>query len=218
MRFTQGSRLLIYPHEGLTGCWYVHFPDYEEMTFLERYLRPDDLFYDAGANAGLFAVMAGSFGCPVIAFEPVPHTYQRLVENVELNPELKIDSRNQAIGSEPGRLKMTTGFGTGNHILRDDEVADAVSVEVVTLDSVAESGGVPAFIKADVEGFELEMLRGATRILSSPLLRGFLLETFRPHNWNQPKLKAIESLLVALQHFRIRFGNRISKKESKHAP
>ena len=69
--FLRGTKLKVYPHEGLTGFWYVTYPDYAEMRFMERLLRPGDRFFDVGANAGGIAVFAASLGCKVTAFEPV---------------------------------------------------------------------------------------------------------------------------------------------------
>jgi hypothetical protein len=90
---------------------------------------------------------------------------------------------------------MTTGFGTGNHVLRSGESVPSVEVEVVTLDEAVRSHSKPTFLKVDVEGHELDVLRGAHTLLESTELEGLLLETFRPHNWRLPKLREIERLL-----------------------
>jgi FkbM family methyltransferase len=194
--FFGGTCLRVYPHEGLTGYWYVGMPDYEEMVFLQRFLRSGDIFYDVGANSGPFAVLAAGLGCAVTAFEPVSQTFQRLSEHATLNRNHgALTPLNVAVGSHSGTLRMTTGFGTGNHVLKPQEDAPFVEVPVVTLDEIANERSTPNFIKMDVEGHELEALRGAESILQSHDLQGLLLETFRPHNWRQQKLQAIESLL-----------------------
>jgi FkbM family methyltransferase len=187
---------MVYPREGLTGYWYLGFPDYEEMMFLSRFLRSGDRFYDVGANAGAFAVLATSMGCPVVAFEPVPVTFSRLIENAMLNRDLgSITCLEVAVGAGLENFLMTTGQGTGNHVLKPGETAESIEVTVTTLDDVAGTHGFPSFIKMDVEGHELEALKGAESVLRSTELHGLLLETFRPHNWEQPKLRAIEGLL-----------------------
>jgi FkbM family methyltransferase len=196
--FANGTRLAVYPHEGLTGYWYVEFPDYEEMIFLRCFLRAGDVFYDVGANAGAFAIFAAGLGCQVVAFEPVPHSYQRLRENVALNvAACSITPLNQAVGASAGELRMTTSFGTGNHVLPPGESSPSVEVKMVTLDEIIREQPIPTFIKVDVEGHELEVLKGASTLLGLPMLQGLLLETFRPHNWQQPKLQALEKLLQA---------------------
>jgi FkbM family methyltransferase len=190
------ARLRVHPHEGLTGYWYVGMPDYVEMDFLARYLREDDVVYDIGANAGGFAVFAASFGCHVTAFEPIPHSFKRLEENTVLNhPGCRIEPYNLALGSAPGTLRMTAALGTGNRIAAENESGPCVSVEVTTLDEFVRSRTHPTFLKLDVEGHELEVLLGAENVLASPSLRGLLVETFRPHNWRDAKLREIEDLL-----------------------
>jgi FkbM family methyltransferase len=196
MALTRGTRLAVHPREGLTGYWYVGYPDYEEMMFLEHFLRPGDVFYDVGANAGALSVFAAALGCEVFAFEPVPETFRRLMENVELNmPHCSILPLNIALGSAEGRLRMTTGFGTGNHIVQPHEGSVSVEVDVSTLDLLTETYPAPTFLKVDVEGHELEVIKGAGALLDSPVLAGLMLETFRPHNWKLPQLQEMEILL-----------------------
>lgn len=192
------ARLCIYPHEGLTGYWYVGRPDHEAMEFLARYLRKEDVVYDVGANAGGFAVFAASFGCEVNAFEPIPDTFRRLEENAALNrPRHRIEAHPLALGEAPGTLRMTASLGTGNRVVTEDESGPCLSVEVTTLDAWIQSRSRtgPTFLKLDVEGHELEVLLGAGEVLASPALRGLLVETFRPHNWQLPKLRRLEDLL-----------------------
>lgn len=190
------TKLWIYPHEGLTGFWYLELPDYEEMLFLRRYLRAGDIFYDIGSNAGGFAVYAAGYGCNVVAFEPVPHSFARLQENAEVNrPRFLIEPVNLALGRNSGTLEMTTTLGTGNHVVKPGESAPSVRVDVMTLDDFVGRREYPRFLKIDVEGHELEVLSGAETILASPGLDGLLVETFRPHNWRMPKLQQIEGLL-----------------------
>ena len=190
------ARLWVHPHEGLTGFFYVGLPDYEEMEFLARYLRPDDVFHDIGANAGGFAVFAASFGCRVTAFEPIPRSFSRLAENAALNrPDCRIETCHLALGRTPGTLRMTVALGTGNRVVADDEAGPSIPVEVTTLDEFVRTRPRPTFLKLDVEGHELEVLLGAREVLAAPSLQGLLVETFRSHNWHLPKLRQIEDLL-----------------------
>jgi FkbM family methyltransferase len=196
IRLWNQAHLLVYPREGLTGFWYVGLPDYEEMRFLARYLRAEDVVYDIGANAGGFAVFAAGSGCQVNAFEPIPRSFSRLAENAALNrPGCRIEPHPLALGRTPGTLRMTLALGTGNRVATDDEDGPSVSVEVTTLDEFVRTHPVPSFLKLDVEGHELEVLLGAEEVLASPSLQGLLVETFRSHNWHLPPLRRIEELL-----------------------
>lgn len=196
MSFVRGTQLAVYPREGLTGYWYVVQPEYEEMSFLERFLRPGDTFLDVGANAGAFAVLAVSFGCQVVAFEPVPSAFRRLEENAALNHRFgSITALNQAAGSAAATLRMSTGFGTGNRILRTGEDLPSTEVAVVTLESAIPTLSKPTFVKIDVEGHEWEVIQGATALLQSEHLIGLMIETFRSHNWKLPGLRSLEDRL-----------------------
>ena len=196
MKGPNETRLWIYPHEGLTGFWYSILPDYAEMSFLANYLRAGDVFYDVGSNAGGYAVYAAGLGCRVVAFEPVPLSFARLRENVEVNrPSCSIEPVNLALGSQSGSLEMTSAFGTGNHVVAGGQTEGLVVVEATTLDEFVRSSVSPGFLKIDVEGYELEVLSGASEVLASPALQGLLLETFRPHNWQQPMLRQMETIL-----------------------
>lgn len=198
MNFVNGSRLAIYPGEGLTGFWYVEIPDFEELSFLSRRLWPGCVFYDVGANAGAYSVFAAARGCRVYAFEPVPHTFRRLEENAELNrPGLSINCVNRALGSSSRSLRMTFELGPGNRIITSDDSAPSVEVSCTTLDAFTEEHEAPDFIKIDVEGHELEVLRGARKTLATPSLKGLLVETFRPSNWHLPQHQELERLLAS---------------------
>jgi FkbM family methyltransferase len=166
------------------------------MVFLQRFLRSGDIFFDVGANAGAYAVLAGGIGCEVTAIEPIPQTFAKLTENISLNLKVgDINALNVAVSSAPGVLRMTTGFGSGNHILNPGEQADSVEVAVTTLDILTRDGHAPTFIKMDVEGHEVEVLKGALSTLRSSRLTGLLVETFRPHNWRNKSLQELESIL-----------------------
>ncbi len=160
--FVNGTRLEVAPHSALTGCWYVVLPEYEEMAFLLRLLRPGDEFFDVGANAGAFSVLAASCGSAVVAFEPNPAAFDMLQRNVTLNSSFgPIVAENIAVGSSATRVRMTTEYGAGNHVLKDNETAASVQVNMTTLDDYCRRCLTPTFIKLDVEGHELEVALGA---------------------------------------------------------
>lgn len=187
---------MIYPGEALTGFWYVTYPDYAEMRFMEAFLRADDRFFDVGANAGGMAVFAASLGCRVTAFEPVPSTYRRLVENAVLNATAdRIETKLAAISDRVGKMSITTHLGPCNRKVQPGENSPSVEIETTTIDEQAGIIGIPCFMKIDVEGHEYEVLLGAEKTLASDCLAGLVMETFRAERFDSSDLRRIERLL-----------------------
>jgi FkbM family methyltransferase len=170
-----GSRLwLRRGWTGLTGNYYAGLNDFEEMAFLLHFLRPADLFVDVGANMGSYTVLAGAVSrSRVIAYEPVRETYLRLVANVELNGiEGNVVTRNAAVGTMTGFLQMTSLLDSTNHVT--DNTGEGERVLSVALDGdVAET---PVLLKIDVEGYELDVLKSASRHLANPALKAIIIE------------------------------------------
>jgi FkbM family methyltransferase len=172
------ARLVVAPGEaGLTGNVYCGLLEYPEMAFVLHALRPDDLFLDVGANLGAYTVLASKVvGARTLAFEPVASTVERLREQIRVNGmDDRVTVLNAGVGSAPGELSFTTGGGPTNRVSLSPDAPGCVRVPVVRLDDV-----VPphqrVFAKMDVEGYEYEVLRGATRLLESTDLRGLIVE------------------------------------------
>jgi FkbM family methyltransferase len=176
--FANNTCLLVPPH--MKGSIHYIWPglyDFEEMSFIMHFLRSDDLFIDAGANIGVFTVLAsGVTGARTIAFEPAPFAYQFLARNVLLNNlSTLVSARNMALGSRAGKIRFTAGLGTENHVVTDKDGVESVEVESSTLDAQI-AGLEPAVIKIDVEGFEYEVLAGGQDCLTKPSLQALIVE------------------------------------------
>ncbi|MEQ8262157.1 FkbM family methyltransferase [Pseudohaliea sp.] len=174
-----GTKLLVRNGEtGLTGNIYTGLHEFIDMAYVLHLLRKADVFADVGANAGSYSILAcGAVGARGFAFEPVPATHARLVENLRLNCiEECVDHPQIGIGKESGIIRFTTDGDTVNHVLAEGEVTvDAVDVEVLTLDE-ALGASEPMLLKIDVEGFEMPVLMGASRVLNSSALNSVIIE------------------------------------------
>jgi FkbM family methyltransferase len=144
--------------------------DEPEFGQLEQWIRPGDTVIDVGANVGHYTVrlarIVGSTG-RVIAFEPVPHTFAMLVENLESAALGHVTFVNAAATREPARLKFDVPqWEWGGLNYYQSRVSDAGTTEVVGLpvDAVLPPGKV-TFVKVDVEGHELACLHGCRRLL-----------------------------------------------------
>lgn len=177
--FVNDTRLLVKPGmTGATGNIYCGLHEFEDMAFVLHFLRPGDLFVDIGANIGSYTILASATGANAISFEPVPSTFDLLLDNVHLNRlESRVDARNQAVGRSSGKLEMIADQDTTNQALRtgDRYTGKTIHVPVVTLDD-ALNGAVPKLIKIDVEGFETEVLAGAAETLANPELLAVIME------------------------------------------
>jgi len=174
-----GSKFLVRTGEtGLTGNIYTGLHEFPDMTFLLHVIRDDDLFIDVGANFGSYTILACSaIGASGYAFEPVPNTYRRLIENIRLNHlENRVKCLNIGVGREQGSVAFTSDMDTTNHALASGEHSDhEIIVEVSTLDSVLE-GESPSLMKIDVEGYETLVLEGALETLENPTLNSVIME------------------------------------------
>jgi FkbM family methyltransferase len=177
--FVNDTRLLARPGmTGATGNIYCGLHEFEDMGFVLHFLRPGDLFVDIGANIGSYTILASAAGASTISFEPVPATFEALLDNIHLNRLVtRVDARNKAVGRASGELEMIADQDTTNQALstEDQYTGKAIRVPVVALDEALQDKS-PKLIKIDVEGFETEVLAGATTILANPSLRAVVME------------------------------------------
>lgn len=177
--WVNGSKFLVKTGEtGLTGNIYTGLHEFPDMGFLLHFLRGEDLFVDIGANVGSYTILACSaVGARGVAFEPVPSTYKRLVENMRLNHlDEKVKCINKGVGTQQGTIAFTSDSDTTNHALASGEHCDnKVTVEVTSLDT-ALHGERPLLIKIDVEGYETPVLEGAQETLKNQTLHAVIME------------------------------------------
>jgi FkbM family methyltransferase len=175
----RGTRFLVRRGEtGMTQNLYCGLHEFDDMAYVLHVLRSDDLFVDAGANAGSYTLLAcGVQGARGYCFEPIPSTYRRLLDNLAINSLLDhVTALNIGLSNQDGHLSFTSREDTVNHVLGDGEsVEEALTVPVRTLDSVLSTES-PTMIKIDVEGYEDPLLRGAEATLNKPSLHSILIE------------------------------------------
>ena len=145
----------------------------EVQAALQKYLHPGMIFYDIGANIGFFSLLAarlvGKEG-RVVAFEADPEIATRLREDVARNEFGWITVEEKAVWSEPrtvffARTDPTTSPDRGlGHVVAAGG-SDTIQVSAESLDDYSWTQPLPDFIKCDVEGAEVEVFRGASRLL-----------------------------------------------------
>ena len=149
------------------------------IAVVAQCLRRGDIFIDVGSYIGLMALAAsklvGEDGV-VHAFEPEPRSFDVLRKNVEMNRAPNVLLHNVALGSAPGKARISSSptSRASAALMRRPELGGGEEVTVETLDRVLSRSTPPTkrsrlrIMKVDVEGWELEVLRGARELLGSP--------------------------------------------------
>jgi FkbM family methyltransferase len=130
--------------------------------------------YDIGAFHGLLTLYFASRARRVVCFEPNSNNRKRLLENLALNGIQNAEVRNVGVGSRRERLTMRSdplmpGGASVDRTIRVPTAEKRVveEVSIVALDEEIANGSLPTpdFIKIDIEGWEMEALRGARHTL-----------------------------------------------------
>lgn len=146
--------------------------------FYSQFIQPGDLCFDIGAHVGNRLRVWSALGAQVVALEPQPHLMRWLNRLYGRRPHITL--LEQAVGAQSGAATLyishrtptvtTLSRGWITAVQRDPAFTHvswdmAVTVPVTTLDALIARYGRPVFCKIDVEGYELEVLRG----LSQPI-------------------------------------------------
>lgn len=171
---TDGRKLIV--NTANTSYRYIYYlGEYEEaITEVFRALvRPGDVCLDIGANMGwyttLFQRLVGANGV-VHAFEPVPPIFEHLTENVGLNEPQNVRLNNLALGDEEKdiELHIFDDLPDGHASIATFGYSDfrSYTSRMITLDSYLEETDTNdvRVVKMDIEGAELMMLKGASRL------------------------------------------------------
>lgn len=141
---------------------------------LLKIIRPGDICWDIGANIGfytcLLAAQVGDNGT-VIAYEPASRTYGYLHENVSLNQFTNVTLVNKGLGDKQAQRHLyysEAGLAEGTASLKyTTGRAASERVTLDTIDNLTRELPIPDFIKIDVEGYQLEVLRGGEDCLKT---------------------------------------------------
>jgi FkbM family methyltransferase len=150
----------------------------QELELIQRIVQPGMVVADIGANIGVHALTladrVGPFG-RVHAFEPT-RVFDRLSRNIELNGFSSRCMLNKcALGDRAGRLDLAdcppgheAYVSAGAPLAKGLASGDLLSVPMETLDAYCSRCAIPRFdfVKIDVEGSEVMVLRGAEDLLA----------------------------------------------------
>ncbi|HZA89646.1 MAG TPA: FkbM family methyltransferase [Solirubrobacterales bacterium] len=143
-----------------------------DREFFRAFVPHGGLAFDIGANIGHRTEAFLALGARVVAVEPNPALSRRVERRLRSS---RLTVLSAAVGAEPGRAELHLGIShvystlSSEWIARvhdaeaDERWAGTIMVDVATLDGLIDRYGSPEFVKIDVEGFEVEVLRGLTR-------------------------------------------------------
>ena len=166
---------------------YAILGNYDAVAAEVGALEPGMCFFDIGANAGLFALLASSRVGPeglVIAFEPCPEQYALLVKNLEANGCTNVLPMMLAVADVTGHLAFACdnhGHSGRNRIPRPEDQHRTIRVAGVNLsEDFAALGKLVGdrrmMVKIDVEGYEHRVLKSIVSVLRGPSTQRVIVE------------------------------------------
>jgi len=130
----------------------------------------EKVFVDVGAHVGHYAVRLSRHYGQVIAIEPDPYNFEGLLKNLELNHVKNVRALNLAASSKRGKsILYSAGVGSRLDIVRLHKRVYNVHTDL--LDNLVDRADI---VKIDTEGHELEVLKGAHRLIAQKPL--FVIE------------------------------------------
>jgi FkbM family methyltransferase len=143
-----------------------HEEAYEDKfaAALLKSVGPEDRVWDIGANVGFYTEQLAAVCRQVVAFEPIAENFQQIRARQLPN----VDCRQLALGDRQAQVSMCVA-GPYSSVVTSENVSSRSQREKVDMipgDSLLDVSR-PDVVKIDVEGFELEVIRGMRNILSS---------------------------------------------------
>jgi FkbM family methyltransferase len=155
------------------GIYEIHVQD-----AMAHHVGNRQLVFDVGAHVGFHALLASRLVGPegrVIALEPLPQNVDIMKELLSKNRCANVECRQAAVSLGSGQVKVFAPGSSAQASLQPCE-GSAIQVTSVTLDELSKITGPPDFVLMDIEGAEVDALRGAASLLNSPNPPKFLIE------------------------------------------
>jgi FkbM family methyltransferase len=165
----------------------------DTINWIENFLHEEDVFYDIGANVGVYSLVASKFfqgKINIYAFEPAFMNFSQLCQNIYLNKcqdnivPLQIALCDRTALDSFNYSSLTWGGAQNTMGEALDEKGQAFNpvfkqyILGYTIDDLIENFGlpIPNHLKIDVDGIEFQVLKGAAQTLANPLVRSIIVE------------------------------------------
>jgi len=189
-----GARMRLHPYNN--NCekkvlFTPQFFDPDERALLRSRLKPDAVFLDIGANIGAYALFVAACTGPrakILAVEPQPDVFDRLIYNIGQNPFGTVKAVDCAVADKAGELTLfidPRNRGESSVKIVGTNQGASIRVPAVTLLGLCRSEGITRIdaVKLDVEGAEDLILEPFLREAPPSLLPGLVLVEDGSDRW-----------------------------------
>ncbi|MGV6829906.1 MAG: FkbM family methyltransferase [Flavobacteriales bacterium] len=158
-----------------------------EYKFLEKHVSnftKNNLIFDVGANIGEYSEKIVEFNpnVKIYCFEPIPDTFKQLKNRHKNNPNIRLnnfafsDKEETREMFEYGKLNGTNSLEKHPELI--SEATNRIKIPLQKIDSFCETNHIETidYLKIDVEGHELNVLKGAQKMLSEKKIKSIQFE------------------------------------------
>ncbi|MBB4039807.1 FkbM family methyltransferase [Microvirga flocculans] len=193
---TFGIRMRLYPYKNVCERRILFTPQYfdaDELKILAARIRPGFTFIDVGSNVGWYALFLAREAGPavatrILAVEPQPEIFDRLIYNIGQNPSCTVKAVDCAVADKTGELTLfldPLNRGEASLKIVNSSQTDAIRVPAVTLVELLKREGLTRVdaIKLDVEGAEDLVLDPFFRDAPASLYPSVFIIANVPERW-----------------------------------
>jgi len=201
---TFGVRMRLYPYKNVCERRILFTPQYfdpDELRILTSRIRDGFTFIDIGSNVGWYALSvareAGSVPTRILAVEPQPEIFDRLIYNIRQNPSCTVKAVDCAVADKTGELTLfldPLNRGEASLKIVNSSQTDAIRVPAVTMLELLNREGLTRVdaIKLDVEGAEDLVLGPFFRDAPASLYPSLLIVANVPERWQIDVVKLLK--------------------------
>lgn len=175
VRDVQGSLMILdLTDKGIHKDLYLNgIREPQATKYLQEIMEPDWLVVDIGANIGYYALQEAKVVSEVIALEPSPENYETLEMNIDLNNYFNIGAYQMAIGDHVGHVDFEIARACNWSSVAFARKEGTIVVQMETLDKFL-NGNKVDYVRMDVEGYEMNVLKGMAKVLKEHKPRLFI--------------------------------------------
>lgn len=162
--------------------WFKNNQDEKEILFLKNNIKIGDHVLDIGANIGFYTkIIATSIGQSgkVYSFEPDTNNFNYLKENTSHLSNVVLN--NKAVSSKTEKIKIYTSkeLNVDHRTYPVDDYSQVYEIDSIAIDDYFDPNQSIQFIKMDIQGYEIEALKGMKKLIER--CKPKVLLEFWPH-------------------------------------